>query len=373
MLELDHGTSYEIIRTITKDEIITRIAKGKQSGELWDRVILADGIVGYVFQSYLKEYIEKPKVEITDIKLSIEKTTINKNEKIKLNIEILPEEAKNEKVIISSSNEAVALVDDVGNILGVSSGITKITVKAENNISSSIEIKVYSPVTEISLDVQNINLQIGENFKINPVIYPEDASNKNVNYISLDENIAKVDKQGNIQAIKEGKTTIKAITEDNNKEASITINVTPKLEDLDIKIDESIKVNGTELSGIDYKNNTVKYIKEKIKTSNNIEVYRNNELLSDDKLVGSGNVIKIIDSKNTTVLEFTVILYGDVNGDGKINSVDLLVLQRHILEIEKLKGALLKAGNISKNGKNPSSLDSLLIQRHILGLKIIEQ
>lgn len=72
-------------------------------------------------------------------------------------------------------------------------------------------------------------------------------------------------------------------------------------------------------------------------------------------------------------MEYDVIVYGDVNGDGKINSIDLLVLQRHILEIEKLQGVFLKAGNINKNGKNPSSLDSLLIQRHILGLQIIVQ
>ena len=71
--------------------------------------------------------------------------------------------------------------------------------------------------------------------------------------------------------------------------------------------------------------------------------------------------------------EYQIILYGDVNGDGKINSVDLLVLQRHILEIEKFDGIFLKAGNINKNGKKPSSVDLLLIQRHILNLKIIEQ
>ena len=66
-------------------------------------------------------------------------------------------------------------------------------------------------------------------------------------------------------------------------------------------------------------------------------------------------------------------MYGDVNGDGKINSIDLLVLQRHILEMQKLEGAFVKAGNVRKNGKNPSSVDCLLIQRHILGLQSIEQ
>ena len=66
-------------------------------------------------------------------------------------------------------------------------------------------------------------------------------------------------------------------------------------------------------------------------------------------------------------------MYGDVSGDGKINSVDLLVLQRHILQLELLDGLKLKAGNIDKNGKNPTSRDLLLIQRHILGFKLIEQ
>ena len=37
-------------------------------------------------------------------------------------------------------------------------------------------------------------------------------------------------------------------------------------------------------------------------------------------------------------MEYKVVIYGDVNGDGKINSIDLLVLQRHILEIEQLQG-----------------------------------
>lgn len=66
-------------------------------------------------------------------------------------------------------------------------------------------------------------------------------------------------------------------------------------------------------------------------------------------------------------------MYGDVNGDGKINSIDLLVLQRHILEMKKLDGVFIKAGNVRKNGKNPTSVDCLLIQRHILGIQTINQ
>lgn len=49
------------------------------------------------------------------------------------------------------------------------------------------------------------------------------------------------------------------------------------------------------------------------------------------------------------------------------------MLQRHILEIKPLTGMFLKAGNIDKTGKRPSSVDLLKIQRHILELKKIEQ
>lgn len=353
---------------------MTRIAKGKQKGELWDRVILSDGMVGYVFQNYLKEYIETPQIQVQEIKLSLNKTTINKNERVKLNIEILPEEAKDEELEFSSSNGTVALVDNTGTILGVSSGTATITAKAANNVSSSINITVYSPVTDIQLNAQNAILQVGDMYKLNPIIYPEDASNKNVKFSSSDEDIAKIDETGNITAIKEGKTTITAKTEDGNKTSSIEITVIKKLNDTDVIIDESLKINGTEVSGFDYKKNTVKNIKDKIHTNFNIEIYNNKgEKLSDENRVGSGSTIRIVDDSNNKILELIVILYGDVNGDGKINSVDLLVLQRHILEIQKLEGVFLKSGNINKNGKKPSSIDSLLIQRHILEIKIIEQ
>lgn len=65
-------------------------------------------------------------------------------------------------------------------------------------------------------------------------------------------------------------------------------------------------------------------------------------------------------------------LYGDVNEDGKITSVDLLVLQRYILGLENLEERAKKAGNTSKNGNNPTSVDLLVIQRHILGLELID-
>ena len=46
---------------------------------------------------------------------------------------------------------------------------------------------------------------------------------------------------------------------------------------------------------------------------------------------------------------------------------------REANSLNGLDGVFVKAGNVRKNNKNPSSVDCLLIQRHILGLQSLEQ
>ena len=187
------------------------------------------------------------------------------------------------------------------------------------------------------------------------------------------EEIATVDTNGNIIGIAEGKTNIIVSTEEGNINKKVSVTVIRKLEDGEIVFDESLKLNGNEITGLENSNNTVDKILNKIQTNYTIEIYNSSgNKIEGNSLVGTGATIKILDNVNP-IIEYNVIMYGDVNGDGKINSVDLLVLQRHILEIKKIEGVFVKAANIRKNGKNPSSVDCLLIQRHILGLQTIEQ
>lgn len=155
----------------------------------------------------------------------------------------------------------------------------------------------------------------------------------------------------------------------------------PDIEDDFVESDEEININfgnniiveGREISGINYNENTVKHIKDSISTDLEIEIVNDkNQILKEDDKVGTNS--KILVKRNDEILrKYSIIIYGDSNGDGKINSIDLLVLQRHILEIQKLDEIYQKACNIRKNGGKPTSVDLLLIQRHILGLQQIEQ
>lgn len=365
------SSSYEVLTSVDRNIQMTRIAKGKQKGELWDKVKLPNGIVGYVFQSYLKEVPEK---QIEKINVKIDKTTINKGETIKLNVEILPEEAKNHEVIYSSNNNNVAQVDGSGNITGIKSGKATITVKAkENNVSSSVNITVYTPVSDVILQEDEIYLQKEEEITIKPIILPADASNKNISFKSLDTNVVTVTSNGLIKAIEEGTTTIEVKTEEGRITKQVKITVLGQLEDADIEFSEELKINNNIISGWNTKKLSVSDIKEKITTKFDIEIYNSRgKKLEENETIGTGSKIRFLENGKVK-MEYKIVIYGDLNGDGKINSIDLLVLQRHILEIEQLQGPFLLAGNINKNGKNPSSIDSLLIQRHILELKLIEQ
>lgn len=366
------STSYEIITTINKNTKMTRIRKGKQSGERWDQVILENGIIGYIYQTYVTEL---PKVQIEKIEVSIDNTTLQKGEKKQLKVNILPQEASTHKVNYTSSNNRVATIDDKGNIQALNSGSTTITVKAkENNVQAKIEINVYSPVTNIILDQKEIYMEAESTFEINSTIEPNDANDKKVIYESENPQIAIVQEHGIITAKQEGSTNIIAKSNQNpNIKAVCKVNVVRKMDDSEIHFDSSLNVNSLEISGIDYKENTVKDIKEKIITDFDLEIVNyDNKVLKDTDIVGTG--CKILVKENGKIIrQYQIVLYGDVDGDGKIDSVDLLILQRHILKIKLLEPIFRKAANIDKNGNKPSSVDLLLIQRHILKLQQIEQ
>ncbi len=366
------STSYEVITSVDKNAIMTRIAKGVQAGELWDKVKLSNGIIGYVFHSYLREVTQR-EIPVEQINISVDKTRIKKGETIKLNVEVLPPNATNRAVEYNSTDSNTAMIYGNGYILGVKAGTVGITVRSKsNNVSNTIYIEVYTPLTDMQVNVESIAMQEGANYTLEPLITPEDASNTNIIYKIEDENIASVDESGIITALKQGNTKITLTTEDGSITREVPILVVPRLEG--VTFDESLTIENNEITGWDINDLTVSSVKEKITTNYTIEIYAyNGNLLSDDQRIGTGSRIRLVDENGNIKMEYTVIIYGDLDSDGYIDTADLYILQRHILEIKKLNGIFLKAGNVRRDGKNPSSSDSLLIRRHILELEFIKQ
>lgn len=95
------ATSYDIITKISNGQKMTIMKKGKQSGERWDMVKLDNGVIGYIYQTYVTEI---PPVQIEKIDISIDNATLQKGERKQLKVTISPSEASDYKVIYSSSN-----------------------------------------------------------------------------------------------------------------------------------------------------------------------------------------------------------------------------------------------------------------------------
>lgn len=69
---------------------------------------------------------------------------------------------------------------------------------------------------------------------------------------------------------------------------------------------------------------------------------------------------------------FTAVVYGDINGDGKINSADLLKMRQYLLGQTSLDGAFNEAANIAGNG-TINSANLLKLRQYLLGNSDISQ
>ncbi|WP_102265744.1 dockerin type I domain-containing protein [Massilicoli timonensis] len=83
--------------------------------------------------------------------------------------------------------------------------------------------------------------------------------------------------------------------------------------------------------------------------------------------------VKIVSEGNGQIITPSPsYLKGDVNGDGKISSMDYVLVKDHILKITTLSGSSLSAADVNGDGKI-SSMDYVLIKDHILGINLIKQ
>lgn len=140
---------------------------------------------------------------------------------------------ENKTVEWSSSNADVGTIDQEGNFVALKEGTTKITAKI-GNIKAEREITVIeNHVNDFKLlQEEGEVLNIGNTQKLVTVVNPEDCTDAyTIKYSTSDENIATVDEEGNVTALKDGKVkiTAKLTTEyDEEFEDSIEINIPAK-------------------------------------------------------------------------------------------------------------------------------------------------
>lgn len=139
------------------------------------------------------------------------------------------------------------------------------------------------------------------------------------------------------------------VDEDNKNDTSVLTNFDKYITDAGYKID------GNYIYGIEV-NTSVNSLKEKIK---DIDVI----IDSSNDLVGTGTTITL--TKDDETYTKTIIISGDVDGDGKIMATDYVAIKNHIMEVKVLEVANKKAADMNSNNQVDAG-DYIAIKNYIM-------
>lgn len=165
--------------------------------------------------------------EVTSVKASISKTTLEVGETAKIAASVLPTNATIKTLTYSSSNSNVAEVSKTGVVTAKSAGIATITVKSNNGKVKTFTVTVNPVIVEVVtfvLDETQKSLKVGDTFTLNAQISPANATNKTVTWSSDNVAVATVDNSGKVTANGAGTANIKAVSS-NGLIATCTVTV----------------------------------------------------------------------------------------------------------------------------------------------------
>ena len=192
------------VATVSLDGKITAVSDGKteitvSSGDLSDSIIVI---------------VKKDIIETLDVSLAA--LSLDGGEEQKVTAKLTPSDAKNVSLSWKSADTEVATVDKDGNIKGVNTGETTVTVTdSVTGLSKDISVTVNGLELPDSMefDKKSVTLEVGEVYNSVLKFTPEDITYTGAIYYTSDATIASVTNEGVITAKSEGSCTIEAYYE----------------------------------------------------------------------------------------------------------------------------------------------------------------
>lgn len=132
----------------------------------------------------------------------------------------------------------------------------------------------------------------------------------------------------------------------------VIIKVTDKLEvtieKYKIKVEEDSKVMYISNIKVD---DTLKDVRDRIKTNGTITIYEYNgsKVTDNTKVAKTGMKVKI--ETKTESVEYTLVVTGDNNGDGKITITDVVRSNLHMTNLKHLENEFKLAADVNDNGE----------------------
>lgn len=173
--------------------------------------------------------------------ISITIPTLYKGDSCVLKGNVTPSNTTFKNVIWESLNNNILTVDNSGNALCVECGATQLTAySSDKGVSKTIDVFVYEHTTGVSIDRSYVELEVGDNVKLNAQTLPLELSDNRIAWSSSNPDIVSVDENGNVHSIGKGTCVVKATSVDGNYNAECTILVKQPVATLQLNTKEKI-------------------------------------------------------------------------------------------------------------------------------------
>lgn len=165
----------------------------------------------------------------TSVNLSAEAITIEAGQTRPVVATVLPADATYKAVTWSSSDEAVAVVDENGNITAKKAGSTVIRATTKNGLTALCNVVITQKPLSVVINPGSVEIGEGETFLLDVTILPSDTTERQLIWTTTDENVVTV-ANGKLTAKTKGTATVTATSAvDGTVTASVEVKVVKKV------------------------------------------------------------------------------------------------------------------------------------------------
>lgn len=161
-------------------------------------------------------------IDVENIEIDVNNVVLKLQETIKLSATVRPDDATDKNVIWSSSDSAIAMVDEEGIVRAVGVGMAIITATASNGLSANCEISVL-PVEaqQVILNYEEVVLRVNETLQLAATVLPEETTDKSVAWSTDNDLVVTVSENGYLRAISPGNVIITAKVADGSDVSAV--------------------------------------------------------------------------------------------------------------------------------------------------------
>ena len=338
------STSDIIIGTVSRDARI-EVSAAYIGGSSWHAINFGNA-TAYVHSDYviLDSYVPTDSVTLDQSTLDM-----NRGDEVTLVATVSPSNASNKNVSWVSSDTLVATVDQTGHVTAVGEGNATITVTTDvGSHTDTCTVTVTIPVTAVSLNKSTASLFTGKSETLIATVSPADATDSSVSWSTSDSGVATV-AGGVVTAVAPGSATITVTTTDGSFTDTCSITVSAAPTDAIYSSVYTVDQTDSLLLGVPDEITLADMIASLDNNPNEIVVLNSEGTMISDlsTFAGTGMMVQLM--IDGVVDELSVVVLGDVNGDGVIDISDYTYVRLHIFNLRILTDTYALAGDNNKD------------------------